>query len=126
MTGPGDDRDGPARRAETVAREYYRAIDAADYERLASLLAPGFVHDRPDLTLEGRDRFVAFMREERPQTDTTHPIDAVYRPDDDGDSPAEVVVRGRLLGDGGERIVGFVDVHRIDDGTIRRLTTYAR
>lgn len=66
--------DRPAARA----RAYYRALDEGDYEALADLLAPGFVQERPDLTLEGRERFVRFVREERPRRDTSHAVDAVY------------------------------------------------
>jgi len=102
------------------ARAYYRAIDEDDYDLLTALLAEGFVHDRPDQTIEGRERFVRFMREERPQTDTTHPVDRVYRDED------EVAVRGRLLGVDGERIVGFVDVFTFADGRVARIDTYTR
>lgn len=102
------------------ARSYYRAIDADDYDRLAELLAAEFVHDRPDRTITGRDRFVQFMRAERPQTDTTHPVDAVF----DGDGT--VAVRGRLLDADGERIVGFVDVFAFAGQRIRRIDTYTR
>ncbi|MDS0260393.1 nuclear transport factor 2 family protein [Haloarcula sp. S1CR25-12] len=102
------------------ARAYYRALDEGDYELLSTLLAGGFRHDRPDRTIEGRERFVRFMREERPQTDTTHPVDAVYR-DDDG-----VAVRGRLLDADGERIVGFVDVFEFAAERIERVETYTR
>lgn len=105
------------------AREYYRALDEHDYDALAGVLAPSFVHDRPDLTLEGRDRFVQFMREERPQKDTTHRIDGIYRRTDDS---GEVVARGRLLSADGERITGFVDVFSFDGDRVTRIDTYTR
>jgi len=101
-------------------RAYYRALDAHDYERLAAILAPSFVHERPDRTIEGRDRFVQFMRDERPMTETSHPIDAVYR-HVDGE---EIVVRGRLLDAEGEQITAFVDVVSFTDGTIERIRTF--
>jgi ketosteroid isomerase-like protein len=113
-------------------RAYYDAIDGDDYDRLASLLAPSFVHDRPDRTIEGRERFVRFMREERPQTDTTHPLDGLYcrqsddAADSDGTVTAEVVARGRLLDADGERIVGFVDVFTFAGDDIERIETYTR
>lgn len=107
-----------------VARAYYAALDEQDYERLATLLAPEFVQERPDLTLEGRERFVQFMREERPQQDTTHRITAVYRRDDE--SASEVSVRGRLLSADGECIVRFVDVFQFSQRCIRRIETYTR
>lgn len=109
------------------ARAYYRSLDDDEYGRLGSLLAEGFVHDRPDRTIEGRDRFVQFMRDERPQRDTTHPVDRVYRAVDTAakDTP-EIVVRGRLLAADGTRIVGFVDVFEFDDDRITRIETYTR
>ena len=103
------------------ARAYYRAIDGDDYDLLAALLAPAFVHDRPDRAIEGRDRFVQFMRAERPQTDTTHPLDGAYRRDDGG-----VAMRGRLLAADGALITRFVDVFTFDGDRIRRIETYTR
>jgi ketosteroid isomerase-like protein len=131
-------------RAET-ARTYYRSIDDDEYDRLGEILAPGFVHDRPDRTLSGAEEFVRFMREERPMTDTTHVVDALYHGgdqgaatvgdgsattvgDDDsgeGDTGGEVAVRGRLLR-GGEDLFGFVDVFAFEGTEISRLRTYTR
>jgi ketosteroid isomerase-like protein len=111
--------DPPSGRVEQ-ARAYYRAIDGDDYDLLSALLTPSFVHARPDRTIEGRDRFVRFMREKRPQTDTTHPIDGVYRDAD------EVAVRGRLLDADGGRIAGFVDVFSFEGGRIDHIDTYTR
>lgn len=74
MTGKADSRVD----ATTLAREYYQALDTHDYETLESLLAAEFVHQRPDMTLEGGQRFVQFMRSERPNTETSHVIDGVY------------------------------------------------
>lgn len=101
-----------------TARAYYRALDECDYDRLADLLTESFVHDRPDRTFEGRERFVQFMREERPQTDTTHPIDAVYRGD------RGVVVEGRLLDSDGDVVTRFADAFSFDDDRIERIRTY--
>ena len=102
------------------ARAYYRAIDDDDYALLSAILAESFVHERPDRTIEGREQFVRFMRSERPQTDTSHPIDGLYR---DGD---EIAVRGRLLAADGDRIAGFVDVFAFVDGCVGRIDTYTR
>ena len=102
------------------ARGYYEAIDAGDYDRLAALLDPGFVHERPDRTLEGRDRFVEFMRDERPLTDTEHVVDAIY------ESDFGVAVRGRLLDADGDELFGFVDVFAVEDGRLAELKTYVR
>lgn len=104
-------------RVET-ARTYYRSLDEHDYETLRSVLTDSFVHERPDMTIEGRDRFVAFMREERPQTDTTHPVDAIY------EAPSGLAVEGRLLSSEGNRITAFVDVLTFEDDQIDRITTY--
>ena len=101
------------------ARAYYRAIDDGAYDRLASLLAPEFAHERPDRTLDGRERVVRFMREERPTTDTEHAVDAVYR---DG---REVAVRGRLLRDG-DTLFEFVDVFSFAGGVVGLIRTYTR
>ena len=116
------------------ARAYYDAIDGDDYDQLASLLAPSFVHDRPDRTIEGRERFVRFMREERPQTDTTHSLSGVYRrqadstaePTGSEDAVAAVVARGDLLDADGEYIFSFVDVFTFAEDDIERIETYAR
>jgi ketosteroid isomerase-like protein len=104
------------------ARAYYRAIDDDDYDLLRTLLADGFVHDRPDRTIEGPERFVEFMRSERPQTDTTHPVDSVYR--NHGDS--EVAIRGRVLDSDGESVVRFIDIFRFKRAGIERIETYTR
>jgi ketosteroid isomerase-like protein len=108
-----------------VVRAYYDALDAGTYDRLADLLAPDFVQRRPDRTFDGRERFVRFVREERPRTDTTHDLETLCRCEDgDGDRPTTVFVRGRLRTDDGEDLFGFVDVHRVVDGRIRSLDTY--
>lgn len=112
MTAPGStDRAG-------LARAYYDAIDAGDYDRLADLLDPDFVQRRPDRTFDGRDRFVSFMRDDRPMTDTTHVVDGVYP------SGPGVAVRGRLLDADGEELFAFVDVFDVDGGRLSGLETY--
>jgi ketosteroid isomerase-like protein len=108
------------RTGTAAARAYYRAIDGDDYDLLADLLTEEFTHERPDRTLSGRERFVRFMREERPTRDTTHPVDGVYRRTDGGG----VAVRGRLLGPEGDCLVRFVDVFEFEDGRISRLRTF--
>ncbi|MFB6218317.1 MAG: nuclear transport factor 2 family protein [Halobacteriaceae archaeon] len=102
----------------TLARRYYETIDAGDYEALAGLLAPGFTHHRPDRTIEGREAFVAFMREERPETDTSHDIEAVYTRD------GGAAVEGRLLRADGSEWFGFVDAFSVTDGTLTACRTY--
>ena len=121
---------------EATARAYYRAIDAAAYDDLSALLAPEFVHDRPDRTLSGRDEFVRFMRENRPRTDTTHQVETVYVESGAGDGgdlggdavAGEIAVRGRLLDDDGKELFGFVDVFEFASvdaaAAVAHLTTY--
>ena len=126
--GRGD--DGPPREGadpqgltdadpEAIALAYYDALDAGEYDRLRALLSPDFVQRRPDRTFEGRDRFVAFMRDERPNTDTTHAVERVC-PAGPG-----VAVRGRLLDADGEELFAFVDVFTVEDGRLTALETYA-
>lgn len=103
-----------------LARAYYGAIDAGEYERLADLLAPGFVQRRPDRTFESRDAFVRFMREDRPRTDTHHEIVAVV-----GDE-SRACVRGRLRGADGDVLFAFADVFECEDGRVVRLDTYTQ
>ncbi|SEH57049.1 MULTISPECIES: nuclear transport factor 2 family protein [Halopenitus] len=110
------------RDARRRARRYYEAIDEARYEDLRTLLDAEFVHDRPDRTLRGRDRFVEFMREDRPRTDTSHAIDDVYANGDD------VAVHGRLLAASGEPLFAFVDVFETAENGrgFASLRTYTR
>ncbi|WP_299330640.1 nuclear transport factor 2 family protein [Haloplanus sp.] len=112
-----DDAGGDATAAGTV-RAFYAAIDAGEYDRLRSLLDPEFVHRRPDRTLDGRDRFVRFMREERPRTDTEHVLDSVCA------GERETFARGRLRAVDGDELFGFVDVHRVEGDRVASLTTY--
>lgn len=105
---------------DALARAYYRAIDSHDYDTLTSLLAPEFTHNRPDRTIDGRDAFVRFMREQRPETDTTHEITEVFRNDH------SIAVRGSLVRADGEQWFEFVDVFSIEDETIVSLKTYSR
>jgi ketosteroid isomerase-like protein len=108
-------------RREAV-RTYYEAIDAGAYDRLAEALDPSFVHRRSDRTLDGRDAFVGFMRDERPRTDTVHRLETVCVCDE-----STAFVRGRLDATDGEELFGFVDVFDLgDDGRLRSLTTYTR
>ena len=109
-------------RAE-VARHYYETIDAGDFDALAALLAPEFRHIRPDRTLDGREAFVSFMRDDRPRTDTSHVVDAVFVTDGEG-RERSVAVEGRLLADGDGELFAFVDVFEFSDGAIARLRTF--
>lgn len=101
-------------------RDYYRALDEGEYDRLADVLAADVVQERPDMTLDGREQFVAFMREERPVRDTTHPIEAIYR-QADGEA---IAAQGRLVGPEDGLITRFVDVFTFEGDSIQRIETY--
>lgn len=103
-----------------LVRAYYRSIDDGDYAALADILAGGFVHRRPDTTIEGREEFVAFMRAGRPERDTEHTIETVYRADGDDRIAAE----GRLFHADGSEWFRFVDAFRIGEGGIKSIRTY--
>jgi ketosteroid isomerase-like protein len=111
-----------------LARAYYRHLDEGDYDSLRALLADDFVQHRPDMTLEGADRFVAFMRDERPETDTTHVVEHVYRATGDGlesvEADARAAAEGRLERANGETWFRFVDTFAVSDGRLRSLRTY--
>ncbi|WP_248895364.1 nuclear transport factor 2 family protein [Haloplanus halobius] len=114
--------ESDAEDAEATVRAFYAAIDDGAYDRLRELLAPEFVHHRPDRTLDGRERFVRFMREERPRTDTEHVVEAVAVAAD----RETVFVRGLLRAADGETLFGFVDVHRVGTAGIEALSTYTK
>jgi ketosteroid isomerase-like protein len=105
--------DGPA-----LAREYYRAIDAGEMDALQRVLAPEFVQERSDRTLSGREAFVTFMAEKRPETDTEHVIKQVYT------APDGVAVQGQLLRGDGSLFFRFVDVFQVEK-RLRHLITYS-
>jgi ketosteroid isomerase-like protein len=125
-----------------LARDYYRTIDDGAYDELRDLLADDFVQHRPDRTLESADAFVRFMRDERPDTDTTHVVERVYRAgsaetddhdgnDDSGTDPlggldadAYVAAEGRLERASGEQWFRFVDTFAVVDGRLAALVTY--
>jgi ketosteroid isomerase-like protein len=106
--------------SEEAAREYYRAIDEGDYEALRAVLAEGFRQERGDRTLDDREEFLRFMRDDRPQTDTTHVVDAVY------ERAGGVAVEGRLLRADGSEWFAFVDAFDVEDERLTDLRTYTR
>ncbi|MFW5895985.1 MAG: nuclear transport factor 2 family protein [archaeon] len=112
--------------ATELVKRYYEAIDAMDGDGLAAVLAPTFRHERPERTIDGRERFVEFMLADRPRTDTIHAVDAVFRPtaEDAGDSIDEVAVHGRLCAEDGEELFAFVDLFTVDDGRLGNLRTF--
>jgi ketosteroid isomerase-like protein len=109
----GDSTDGPS-----LARAYYAHVDGGAYEDLRALLADGFRHVRPDRTLEGAETFVRFMHEDRPMTDTTHVLEALYA------GNGRVAVEGRLVRTDGGELFRFVDTFEFDGDRIERVRTY--
>ncbi|MFC7202778.1 nuclear transport factor 2 family protein [Haloferax namakaokahaiae] len=111
-----------------LARRYYEAIDDKRYDDLRAVLAPEFVQYRGDMTLDGRDEFVSFMREDRPNKETSHVLDGIETTSgtkgDEGET--EVVVEGRLLDADGEVMFGFRDRFRVEHGQLAELKTVAR
>jgi ketosteroid isomerase-like protein len=108
---------------DATVRAYYEAIDAQNYDRFADLLAPDVVHERPDRTIEGRATLVEFVREGRPNEDTSHEIRGVFAASDGFDSGdgtgrdenagADVAAEGRLLDSERNRMFEFVDVFAV-------------
>ena len=122
---------------ETLVREYYRSIDEDDYAALSAALTGGFVHRRPDTTIEGREEFVAFMKGGRPERDTEHVLEAVYtalgggeggKTDGaDGEAPEDrnrLAAEGRLLRADGSVWFRFVDSFETTDSGIQSVRTY--
>ncbi|ADD05011.1 DUF1486 family protein [Natrialba magadii ATCC 43099] len=122
--------------ATGLVRRYYDALDAHDYDALESVLAPEFTQRRPDRTFESRTAFIQFMREERPNPETTHELEEVVAGrdagDGDGDSNSStdeltVAARGRVCDESGE-LFEFADFFTVDreQGRLVRLETYSR
>lgn len=105
---------------QALVRAYYEALDSHGYDRLESLLAPEFVHDRPDMSLDSREEFVTFMRDDRPEMETTHRIESVFQTG----QGSPFAVQGELLDKGGNTITGFVDIVSVSDGKIVGIKTY--
>lgn len=105
--------------AVSLAKQYYRSIDDDEYGALADILAEGFVHDRPDTRIEGREAFVTFMRDERPDRETTHVVESVYAAEG-----GNVAAEGELFDADGEPWFRFVDVFEIGEAGVERVRTY--
>jgi ketosteroid isomerase-like protein len=103
-----------------VAMSYYDALDSHDYDSLESLLTADFVQYRPDRTFEGRDAFVSFMRDGRPQTDTTHVVERVF----ENRREQSLAVSGRLVDGDEDQLFRFLDVHEFEAGKLARLRTF--
>ncbi|PGF17014.1 DUF4440 domain-containing protein [Natrinema sp. CBA1119] len=111
-----DDSDGDMR---ALVRRYYDALDDHDYDALEETLSPEFVQHRPDRTFESRNEFVEFMREKRPNPDTSHDLESVIAED------GQIAVRGRVI-EAGTTLFEFADFFETDGGRLARLETYSR
>ena len=123
----------PRMDGESVVRAYYRALDDHDYEAFADRLAADVVHRRPDRTIDGRETLVAFMRDDRPDKETSHEVRRMYGGAADGDAgdgdatdDAGVVVEGRLLDAAGRELFAFADAFSLADDAIAEIRTYTR
>lgn len=112
---------------EALVRAYYEALDTGAYDRLRTVLSPTFVQRRPDRTFEDRDRFIAFMRDDRPLTNTTHAIDEIRATDQRHgiatSGTPDVTVLGRLLAADGNELFRFRDEFTVSDGRLSALET---
>lgn len=102
-----------------LVRSYYDAIDGDDYERLSELLAPSFTQQRGDRTFEDREAFIRFMREERPERDTTHDLHHLTADEE------RVVVEGTLRRANGEVWFRFADAFDVEGDRLSGLRTYS-
>ncbi|WP_254524540.1 nuclear transport factor 2 family protein [Natrinema caseinilyticum] len=103
----------------SLIRRYYDALDHHDYDALEEILSPEFTQRRPDRTFEDREAFVRFMRDKRPNPDTSHHLESVVTADD------RIAVRGRVTDDG-TALFEFADFFEVADGRLARLETYSR
>jgi uncharacterized protein len=103
-------------------RKAFAAVDAMDWEALASLLHPEVVYERPGFEpLVGRDRVMRFYRVERTITRSVHQFDGVVAQD------GQAVAWGNAdceLADGTRTTIGFADVFGFAGGLIRHRRTH--
>ncbi|MGM0388783.1 MAG: nuclear transport factor 2 family protein [Natrinema limicola] len=119
MDPESDVTDAATDDGHALVRRYYDALDEHDYGALEEVLSPAFSQRRPDRTFEDRETFVAFMREKRPNPDTSHDLTSIIVGDN------RVAVCGRVVDDG-TTLFEFADFFELEDGKIDRLETYSR
>ena len=119
MDTESDVTDASAVDGRALVRRYYDALDEHDYDTLETVLSPAFSQRRPDRTFEDRDAFIEFMREKRPNPDTSHDLASIVVGDN------RIAVRGRVIDDG-TTLFEFADFFELEDGQIDRLETYSR
>jgi len=108
-----------------TAHEYYEAIDGKRFDELGDMLDSEVVHYRPGGTLEGRQEFVEFMRDERPTKKTTHKVDGFYGTGPKVADGREAVATGRVVSDeDGETLFDFLDIFVFEGDKIKEIRTY--
>lgn len=110
---------------EETVHEYYDAIDEKRFDELGDVLASDVVHYRPGGTLEGREEFVEFMRNERPMEETTHKVDGFYGTGPKVADGTEAVAAGRVVSeDDDETLFDFLDLFVFEGDRINKIRTY--
>jgi ketosteroid isomerase-like protein len=110
---------------EETVNEYYDAIDEEDFEKLTDLIDPEVVHYRPGGTLEGREEFIEFMRDERPMEETTHKVDGFYGTGPKVADETESAAVGRVMNDEDEEtLFDFLDLFVFEGNAIKKIRTY--
>ena len=103
-----------------LIREYYRQVDTAEGESFSDILSKDVVHHRPDMRIDGREEFIAFMASGRPKRETEHVIESLYR-EHDG---AKVAAEGQLYDSDGTEWFRFVDTFSIGEDGIEEIRTH--
>lgn len=90
---------------------YFQALDDEEYSQLDSAFTEDVTYQLPDETINGRDELMAYFRERREPTNTTHEV--TRRIHDDGGSAVEGYVTGEMP-DGSAFEGRFADVFAFD------------
>lgn len=110
---------------EETVHKYYDTIDEKRFDEIGDVLDSEVVHYRPGGTLEGREEFVEFMREERPTKETTHKVDGFYGTGPKVADGREVVAVGRVVSDeNDETLFDFLDLFVFEGDKINEIRTY--
>lgn len=103
-----------------LVREYYRLVDAAENDSFSDVLTEDVVHHRPDMRIEGREEFATFMASGRPEHETEHVIESLYR-EHDG---SKIAAEGRLCHSDGTEWFRFVDTFSIGEDRVEEIRTH--
>lgn len=106
-----------------IVKIYYRSLDNHKYDKLKDILYPEFTHYRPDRTIETRKSFISFMKNQRPNKNTTHKIDEIYT------KKKEIAIKGQLQKNQNKKLFEFIDVFTFTQKTktkIKQIKTYTK